>query len=349
MFNFPNLLDSNLTVENIHKKVTDAEIFRHYFGDYKIGKYYKSPLRGDDLVPSFNFYVKNDQIRYKDWGHSEGSCFDFIKLLKGLSFRETLCLINQDMNLGLNGATVNHVVKYDQYSKLKLEDTKTYSKVILRDWQEYDKKYWEQYKIKSQTLIKFNIYPGKELWTRKDGYDWNKTWINTQDNPMYVYLIKEYELKDTLYFDKQGIKCYRPYQTTEYNRNPRFKWFTGVRGNYIQGLEQLPKFGNILFITSSLKDVCTLHEIGISAIAPNAEGTPLPAKLIDYLKTRFKDIYVNYDSDDPGVNASIKFTQQFNLNYWNIPKEYETKDVSDFVKKYSQKELIELIKNKINF
>jgi hypothetical protein len=120
-----------------------------------------------------------------------------------------------------------------------------------------------------------------------------------------------------------------------------------MKGNYVQGLEQLPSDGNILFITSSLKDICVLHEIGIPAIAPNAESSFLDENLIEHLKTRFKRIYVNYDSDDPGVRASISFTEKYNLEYWNIPKEYECKDVSDYINRYGQENLINLINEKI--
>ena len=256
------------------------------------------------------------------------------------------------MNLGLissqkmTGSGLK--VEYKEYRELSTSVTQVMSRCRLRNWKQYDADFWKQFKISSTTLKKFGIYPGKELWMRKEGQSWQNLWINTEDNPIYIFKLKQYILQDNeISFHNQGIKGYRPYQIDRYGRDPRWKWFNGVVGNYVQGLEQLPSTGDILFITSSMKDVATLYEIGIPAIAPNSEGSHLNKDLIDHLKTRFKRIYVNYDNDAPGVKASQDFTKLHELGYWNIPTVYHTKDVSDFVKRYGQEKLIALIEEKI--
>lgn len=337
MFNFPSIEDRFLNIKNILSKTTEAEIFRHFLGfDYKIGKFYNSPLRDKDLRPSFNIYISNNGLRYKDFGHSQGTCFDFVKHLRNTDFFGALTIISNEMNLNLLGKKVS----YKSYESMPINKTEKYTRCRLRHWDKYDKNYWSQYSISSESLERFDVKPAKELWYRKTGQSWQRIWINIPDNPMYVFMINEFILKeDNIIFGEYGLKIYRPLQTEEYDRDPTYKWFTGLSGNYIQGLKQLPENGDLLFITSSLKDVITLYQIGIPAIAPNAENSYISELLMENLKKRFNRIYVNYDSDDTGVQASLKFTEQQNLLYWNVPKSYNAKDVSDLVKKTNQEVL----------
>lgn len=343
MFNFPNIEDRLPLVKNILKKTTEAEIFRHFLGfDYKIGKFYKSPLRADDKNPSFNIYYKNNVLRYKDFGHSEGNCFDFVAILRSTDFQGALSIIISEMNLSLDAEPVC----YRAYKEITLREKIRYTRARLRYWEEYDKVYWQQYNISSASLEYYNVYPGKELWTRLTGESWKRIWINNPSNPIYIYSVEEYEIKDSLVFKDPKIKAYRPYQIEEYDRDSTYKWFNGLSGNYVQGLKQLPEQGDILFITSSLKDVITLYQIGIPAIAPNSENSHIDIELLNFLKTKFNSIYVNYDSDSTGVKSSMIFTEKHNLRYWNVPKEYLAKDVSDLVKKTNQETLIKELKKK---
>lgn len=352
MFNFPSRLDTSLSDENILKRTTEAEIFRHFLGfDYKLKVFYKSPLRTDDKIPSFNIYPGERGLKYKDWGKSSGSCFQFVMELRHTDFRGALELINSEMGLGLMGGSSKKRVVYDSYKSMEAKKFSIFIRAKARNWKEYDVKFWKQYKISSSTLKLFEVVPAEEVWKRYEGESWRKVWLNVEDNPVYVYKLYRYLLEGGEFnFIQPGIKGYRPYQTEEFDRNSKFKWLNGVRGDYIQGLKQLvenPPDSKVLFITSSLKDVMTLYELGIPAIAPNSEATINDPELMSWLKDRYT-IYVNYDNDDPGVNASIKFTQEFGLSYWNIPKSYNVKDVSDFVKTYGQHLLKELICQKVS-
>ena len=100
----------------------------------------------------------------------------------------------------------------------------------------------------------------------------------------------------------------------------------------IQGIKQLPKNGNYIIITKSLKDVMSLFEFGIPAIAPNTENIFLTEKQYEKLKLRFNDIYLLYDRDLPGVTAAQKIRKQFSdIKVLLMPG---SKDFSDYVKKY---------------
>lgn len=100
----------------------------------------------------------------------------------------------------------------------------------------------------------------------------------------------------------------------------------------IQGAKQLPKFGEFLVVTKSLKDVMALHEFGIPAIAPNSENLFLTEAQYEKLKLRFTDIYILYDRDLPGVRSANKIRKKFvGLKVLLVPK---VKDFTDYVKKY---------------
>lgn len=73
----------------------------------------------------------------------------------------------------------------------------------------------------------------------------------------------------------------------------RYKFISNWQSSKLQGAKLLPKDGNeFLIITKSLKDVMTLHEFGIPAIAPCSENTFITDKVLNKLKEKFKRIVV---------------------------------------------------------
>ena len=109
----------------------------------------------------------------------------------------------------------------------------------------------------------------------------------------------------------------------------------------IQGAKQLPNDGDFIVVTKSLKDVMSLYEFGISAIAPNSENLFLTEAQYLKLQAKFKDIYLLYDRDLPGVRAANKFRKQFpDLQILLMPK---VKDFTDYVKKYGTLKTLNLI------
>ena len=87
----------------------------------------------------------------------------------------------------------------------------------------------------------------------------------------------------------------------------------------------------------------SLHELGITAIAPCSENLFLTESQYNKLKERFKKIVIFYDNDKAGIANMNKFRKQFPdlIPFW-IPFKYGCKDVSDFIKKYGIKEVKKL-------
>ena len=147
-----------------------------------------------------------------------------------------------------------------------------------------------------------------------------------RENPMYAYKVYN------------NFKIYRPL-ADKYT-----KWRNNLTDYDIQGYEQLPQKGDILFITKSMKDVMCLHEMGYPAVSPSSESTFLPKDVLEQLKTRFKRIIILFDRDTSGVKRSRKLSRETGLEAMFINKKFKAKDVSDAVKANSFEE----IKNWLN-
>ena len=147
-----------------------------------------------------------------------------------------------------------------------------------------------------------------------------------RENPMYAYKVYN------------NFKIYRPL-ADKYT-----KWRNNLTDYDIQGYEQLPQKGDILFITKSMKDVMCLHEMGYPAVSPSSESTFLPKDVLEQLKTRFKRIIILFDRDVAGVKRSRKLSRETGLEAMFINKKFKAKDISDAVKANNFEE----IKNWLN-
>lgn len=304
-----------ITKEEILAKVTEEEIFRHYLGDIAIKKMITSPLRKDP-IPSFNLYYRaNGELVYKDFGGSQGTFIDFVMNLYNLNYSEALTQVFKDLQLSQR----KQVKK--QESKVISNTTKI--QVVTRKFTEEDLQYWNNYGISERTLRAYMVVSCQSVWLNDRMYLSNST-----NNLCYGY-----------YFPKSGkIKIYRPYAEKKY------KWLGNCDRFDIQGYDQLAESGKLLIITKALKDVMLFRELGFEAIAPQGEGINIPESIQEELWKRFDKIITVYDNDDPGVLASIKLNKALGSDYWNIPRTYKEKDITDFRKVHGKEKTQELLK-----
>ncbi len=108
--------------------------------------------------------------------------------------------------------------------------------------------------------------------------------------------------------------------------------------------------GDNLVITKSLKDVMVLYEYGITAIAPCSENLFVTDSQYDKLKKKYKNIYLFYDQDEPGIKAMCKIKKKHNdLKVLFLPRHGSDKDISDFRKAHGHKKTLELINKVKNY
>jgi DNA primase len=309
-------LPDNITLDWILSKVTEYDIYAKYIGQFKVGMIYNSPFR-KDKNPSFGIYYskRTKQLLFKDHGTGEcGNVIKFVSLFTGKTeYNDILSDIVDKLNITNNTKLVS--------SKQYIQPTETVIGVVRQEFTDVDINYWKQFNISINTLKKFNVNSIKYYLCNgivKGTYK--------RENPMYAYKVYN------------NFKIYRPL-ADKYT-----KWRNNLTDYDIQGYEQLPQKGDILFITKSMKDVMCLHEIGYPAVSPSSESTFLPKDVLEQLKTRFKRIIILFDRDVAGVKRSRKLSRETGLEAMFINKKFKAKDVSDAVKANSFEE----IKNWLN-
>jgi 5S rRNA maturation endonuclease (ribonuclease M5) len=314
-------LPDNITLDWILSKVTEYDIYAKYIGQFKVGMIYNSPFR-KDKNPSFGIYYskRTKQLLFKDHGTGEcGNVIKFVSLFTGKTeYNDILSDIVDNLNITNNTKLVS--------SKQYIPPTETVIGVVRQEFNDVDINYWKQFNISINTLKKFNVNSIKYYLCNgivKGTYK--------RENPMYAYKVYN------------NFKIYRPL-ADKYT-----KWRNNLTDYDIQGYEQLPQKGDILFITKSMKDVMCLHEMGYPAVSPSSESTFLPKDVLEQLKARFKRIIILFDRDTAGVKRSRKLSRETGLEAMFINKKFKAKDVSDAVKANSFEEiknwLDETIKN----
>lgn len=309
-------LPDNITLDWILSKVTEYDIYAKYIGQFKVGMIYNSPFR-KDKNPSFGIYYskRTKQLLFKDHGTGEcGNVIKFVSLFTGKTeYNDILSDIVDKLNITNNTKLVS--------SKQYIQPTETVIGVVRQEFTDVDINYWKQFNISINTLKKFNVNSIKYYLCNgivKGTYK--------RENPMYAYKVYN------------NFKIYRPL-ADKYT-----KWRNNLTDYDIQGYEQLPQKGDILFITKSMKDIMCLHEMGYPAVSPSSESTFLPKDVLEQLKTRFKRIIILFDRDTSGVKRSRKLSRETGLEAMFINKKFKAKDVSDAVKANSFEE----IKNWLN-
>lgn len=314
----------NITLDWILSRVSEYDIYAAYIGNFKVGMIYNSPLR-KDKTPSFGcFYSrKTKQLLFKD--HGTGQCGNVIKFIELYTGITNYSDILKDIVERLKITNDTQLVSSKQY----IPSTETVIGVVRQEFTETDINYWKQFNITVETLKKFGVSSIKYYLCNGIVKS-----IYKEDNPMYAYKVYNH------------FKIYKPL-ADKYT-----KWRNNLTELDIQGFKQLPKTGNILIITKSMKDVMCLYEMGIPAISPSSESTFIPDKILEQLKKRFKRVIILFDRDSSGCKNSVKIWNKYHLKPLFINKKFKSKDISDAIKNNSFKDvkewLINEIKNKRN-
>lgn len=272
-----------------------------------------------DSVPSMCIYVdtKRQEYMFKDFSTGK--------------FGDKITFVMEYLNIPYANAVKKILADYNQYiktnGKIKLgfkpvEPWKV-GYVNTRGWNNFDGKYWLQYKIGSSILNKYNVVP-LEYYNLEKTIGKNKKEISIQNNYIYGYYTKE----NSLY------KIYQP-------KNKRNKFLKVT--DYIQGFDQLEFNKPSLIICSSLKDVMSLMSFNynIEAIAPDSENTIIKPYIIESLKKRYKHVITMLDNDEPGKKAMARYKELFNINGFAVEL---SKDFSDSVKDHGKKKVHEHFK-----
>lgn len=320
----------SVCLDDILNKVTEVDILNHYFGISTLPILVNSPLREDKNASLSIFLNDSNNIILKDFGTFKSyNIWTFLGELWNKPYDEVLYAIYKDL------PNINSTLTV---LKTKKQHTVTINKATIqcriREWKEYDLQYWKSFGISLPWLQFGDVYPISHIFITKN----DKTFTFPAEKYAYAYV----ERKD----GNVTIKIYQP-------KSKIRKWINSSDASVWDLWTQLPPKGNNLIITSSRKDaLCIWENTLIPSISMQGEGYIPKSKVVDELKSRFKNIYILFDNDfnkdqNYGREYAKFLSTLYDIPYIEIPSEYEAKDPSDFVKKYNVKEFKDLIKKLI--
>lgn len=321
--------EPKITKEFLLSKNSEETYMATYLGLTVKPGLHVSPLRNDHK-PTASFHKnKKGELIFHDFG--TGFHENFIGVVMEIhkcKYNEALRIIAEDFHL-IEKTSDRELTKV-KISNVKLEEKpETQIQIVQRDFTESELKWWENFGVHKETLKKFKVYSCDSVFLNGNYFG-----SPTSKSNMFGYYCGM----------KQGIELWRIYMP----QRKTYRFLSNTGRNFIQGAKQLPNTGDLLIITKSMKDVMTLYELGIPAIAPCSEVLFLSDQQLKKLQSRFKKIVVVYDNDLPGIEGMRRIKKMYpNLNFFWIPRKFGAKDTSDFIKKYGvekTKEYINVLK-----
>lgn len=316
-----------ISKELILSRFSEEQLMEYYLHLPVKKGLFRSPLRRDKQ-PTCSFYRNNSgTLIFKDFATGQHlNVFGVVQEIFRCDYHEALRIIANDLGI------VRDKTLQKNPGKINANPTKINNKemskiqVEIQDFTDLELKWWGRFGITLDILKKFDVFSCKHVFLNGD-----LCAKSQQHCPIFGYYGKKY----------QGLELWRCY----FPKRTSFRFINNWPSKKIQGYDQLPKTGKLLVITKSMKDVMCLYSCGISACAPNSENLFISDTMLDELKSRFEYIVVFYDNDRPGMYNMSKIRKDHpELFYAFIPKQYGSKDISDFYRDHGRKETLNLIK-----
>lgn len=306
-------LKPQITKDFILSKVNQESIMKYYTGnDVTSKKLVTSCLRNDNHVTVGYYKSKSGILYMHDFATNEHiDCWNLVMKKFNVNYYSALKIIAQDFNL----IESSNIVKSKPLMVESLKETESSKiQVQIKEFSEEELNWWNQFGITQKYLKKYHVYSIQNVFLNGE-----LKFVSSSTCPIYGYYFgkdKNHEEKWKIYFPMRK----------------EFRFLNNVNKKTLQGYKQLPKNGDLLVVTKSMKDVIALNRFGIAAVAPNSETLFVNEKQLEEFKSRFKYILVMYDNDRPGLhNMWLIRKKNPDLNYYFLPF-YLSKDFTDSIK-----------------
>lgn len=319
--------ESSVSLEDIYKVTTEAEITHYYLGISSIPCKINSPLRLD-RSPSFGLFSPNgSRITWIDFSSGErGGIFDLLGKMWNTNFKETLARIYKDFSKFNGTVKIESTGHVPMTPHINVGNNDVTMECKVREWRKHDIEYWESYGISLEWLKYANVHPISHKIIIKKG----QRYVFGADKYAYAYA----EFKD----GKTTLKIYQPYN------KQGFKWSNKHDRSVISLWTKVPPTGDRVCICSSLKDaLCLWSNTGIPALAIQGEGYTISDTAVSELKRRFKNVYILLDNDEAGLKDAEILASKTGFTNIVLPNINGAKDVSDLYLSLQDKEKFQKI------
>lgn len=308
------LASDRITKKQLLEHRTEEEYMSFYLGIVPDNSLHNNPLRRD-RKPSASFHrAKDGQLIFRDWATGDRLNFVDIVMTKfNVNFDKAIKIIANDFGI----ITKPHYTKNKPAVAYNGERVTSSTSTLLQGevipWNDKDLAWWRSFGITEATLKKYDVHNLKTVFL--NGFP---SFFAKDTDPIYGY-----------YFGKEdGRELWKMYMP----KRQTFRFLLNT--NKLQGVKQLPKEGELVVVTKSMKDVMALHEMGIPAIATQGETMLLTQKQYDALAKRFKRVIFNGDWDKAGQLFMINSRRRYSgIAMTFTDRERFAKDLSDYIKK----------------
>lgn len=322
------IFPEKLTQEELLKHNSEETYMEHYLGIPVKKGLFKSPLRKDN-TPTCSFYRdKAGRLIFKDFrGDFYGNFVEVVKFKYNVSYHKALAIIANDFGILLNPELEKHKSCIKEYTNNVLKPSEeSIIKVKVKDFTEDELNWWGSFGIGLTTLKKFFVFSCEIVFLNDQIYSYSTP---TSFNFGYFYPSRDSK--------KQFWRIYYP-------QNKKYRFISNWNKTMIQGFHMMPKSGEFLVITKSMKDVMLCYELGIPAIAPNSENLFITEAQWDNIVIKFRKIFLLYDTDLAGVSNSKRIKKKFpKIQVLLIPRKYKAKDLTDLYKKLGTEKMLNLV------
>lgn len=322
--------NSSVSLDEVKSKVSEADLAFYYLGIKSIPCVIKSPLR-KDTKPSFGIYTSDGvTVRWIDYATSQrGGIYDLLGLLWNTNFRGVLDRIEKDMTkIGKSFGRVSSSAHSNALMDINSYQKSSTLEVKVREWRDYDVKYWESYGVPLKWLKYAEVYPiSHKIITTNRG-----RFVLGVDKYAYVFV----EHKE----GKVTLKVYQPFNKEGY------KWMNKHDRSVVSLWTKVPEYGDRIVICSSMKDaLCLWANTEIPALAIQGEGYGMSDTAISELKRRYKQVYIMLDNDEPGIKDAQVLAQRTGFTNVVLPHFEGGKDISDYYKAVGKHQFVETMKS----
>lgn len=367
-----------ITKEVILKNISQEKIFSIYFNlpieiinhAINTGELICSPIR-TDIHPTCGFrYNNKGQLKFRDFsGYFWGDCFDAAALIISNITKENLNINNKEhfrkvlRHIAYTFKDIIFGTEKDIYliekihtSINNIKNKKYHIELVIREWNNYDKFYWDKFGVNFHWLNINFVYPVEQYYIDRNINPEPKYYYNSKD-PCYAYFLGK---------DKNGIdniKLYFPYRDKNKTR-----FITNA--NHLEGIYNLNRNDyNYIIITKSSKDRLSLSCNWMSVSSLYGQFNKIKIGFINIPHETYKLRNIEYrwltnkltndgiiitfmDNDRTGMREAYYFRKEFNFPAILIPKKLNYKDFSEFCENNSfeivQNKIIEITNNIIN-
>ena len=309
-----------MTKDQLLNQVSTEQIYEKFYGaDYQTKSNVSSPFT-DDKKASFRFY-KNQSFKCFSSG-KQGDVFQFVADLNEVdckaNFHNVLDIITEAF--GLNGHTVPNVKTTAKIKAIPVVaeaiDKSEYFSFETKPFEKAHLSYFAQghWNVTQMILDQYNVF----------ALDKFQYWNSKKEDVTRIKLFKG--VLGFAYKVNSNVELYVPKQakTNKFFYNQLYK-------EDIFGLEQLNLYKKLdyIIISAGKKDCLILNANGFPSVTFRSENHFLTDKQASILKELNENIFVCYDNDIPGINASKLLVKKH--GFIDVPlTDDKVNDIADF-------------------